>query len=117
MRPRVHLLSVCELRYNRSHGRLTITHLAYCGGDRGRSRGRGRQGVKIDWDTVRRPVSVIEVVEVSAQTLPPNSRATQGKAIVRADREAAGVNGACLGRVVELKLVVGGDVSRPTGLV
>lgn len=54
---------------------------------------------------------VVKVVEGTAQALVEDGRVTKGKSAVAADRPARGVDGTSLGRLVELELVVGGDVA------
>lgn len=54
---------------------------------------------------------VVEVVEVAAQALVEDGRATEGKRAVAASGPASGVDCAGLGRAVELELVVGSDVT------
>lgn len=54
---------------------------------------------------------VVEVVEVAAQALEEDSGVAEGKRAVAASRPASSVDGASLGRAVELELVVGGDVA------
>ena len=54
---------------------------------------------------------VVKVVEVAAQALEEDSGVAEGKRAVAASRPASSVDGASLGRAVELELVVGGDVA------
>lgn len=54
---------------------------------------------------------VVKVVEVAAQALEEDSGVAEGEGAVAASRPASSVDGASLGRAVELELVVGGDVT------
>jgi hypothetical protein len=54
---------------------------------------------------------VVQVVEVTAQALVESGLTTKSKRAVGASGPAGSVDGASLGRAVELELVVGGDVT------
>ena len=64
-----------------------------------------------DGRTLSRPLAVVEIVEVAAEALPEDVGAAESQAAIAADGEAGGVDGAGLGWLVELELVVGGDVA------
>lgn len=74
---------------------------------------RGSTLDNVDVDLVALVASglVVEVVEVAAQALEEDSGVAEGKRAVAASRPASSVDGASLGRAVELELVVGGDVA------
>lgn len=59
------------------------------------------------------PVTVVQVVEVTRETLVERRRFAQSQGAVLAKREAAGDEGTGLGRTVELELVVGCNISSP----
>lgn len=69
------------------------------------------EGVDGDRRALSGPVTIVEVVEASAQALVEDVGAAQGKRTIAADRESSREESTGLGRGVELKLVVGGDVS------
>ncbi len=73
----------------------------------------GDESETLDGDrrALRSPVPVVKVVEVSAAALVEDVGATKSQATVSADRPTRGVDGTSLGWLVELELVVGGDVS------
>ena len=52
---------------------------------------------------------VVQVAESTAHAAPPAGAASYGERVVPADREAACVDCACLGRAIELELLVGDD--------
>lgn len=60
---------------------------------------------------LRRRPAVVQVVEGARRALPEDGRVAQSEGAVAARREARRVQGARLGRVVELELVVGRDVA------
>lgn len=62
---------------------------------------------------LRRPRSVVQVVEAARQALVEGLGGAQRHDVVLAEREAAGEEGAGLCRLIELELVVGRDVSGP----
>lgn len=72
-----------------------------------------RHGNDLDSLALGSPVTIVQVVEVARLALVPNRRPAEGERLVPADGEASGVDGASLGRVVELELVVGRNVSCP----
>lgn len=57
------------------------------------------------------PGTVVQVEKIAARALIKDGRATQGEGTVAASREARSVDGASLGWLVELELVVCRDVS------
>lgn len=67
-----------------------------------------------DCDALRRPVDRVEVVKVTREALVPHAAATQGEGAVCADGEARRVDGAALRRIVELELVVRGNIAGAT---
>jgi len=62
-------------------------------------------------------VFVVEIAKFAAHASPPACRASNGKRAVAAYGEAARVDGAGLGRAVELELAVGHDRACPLVLV
>ena len=83
-----------------------------------RSSALGRSGARaaaddLDGDLVALLAGglVVQVVEVTAQALVESGLATKSKRAVGASGPASSVDGASLGRAVELELVVGGDVT------
>lgn len=56
-------------------------------------------------------MSVVQVVEVTAQALVENVGATESQGAIRAHAEAGSVDGTGLSWLVELELVVGGNVT------
>lgn len=60
---------------------------------------------------LRRPVTIVEVVEVAGQAAVPVLARTKSKSTVTADGETARVDGTGLGGAVELELVVVGNVT------
>lgn len=60
---------------------------------------------------MRSPVAVVEVVEGATEALPEDVRGPKSQAAVRTDGETGGVDGAGLGWLVELELVIGRDVA------
>ena len=69
------------------------------------------QDVDVDGRALVASGLVVKVVEVTAQALVEDGRATDGKSAVAADGETRGVDGTGLGRLVELELVVGSNVT------
>jgi hypothetical protein len=67
------------------------------------------------WQTLASIVLVVEVVEAAAQALVPYCRAAESERAVATDGEAGGVDCACLGWAIKLKLLVGGDVAGAAG--
>lgn len=63
------------------------------------------------------PFAVVQVVEFAAQALVPYSGATQRKTVVRANREAGGIDGTSLWGLIELELIIRGDITGPAGLI
>ena len=59
----------------------------------------------------------VDVVELSAQTLPPDILCTKCKSIVGAEGEASSIDGSGLGRRVKLELIVGGNIASSAGLI
>ena len=59
----------------------------------------------------------VDVVELSAQTLPPDILCTNGKSAVGAEGEASSINGSGLGRSIKLELIVGGNVTSSASLI
>ena len=70
--------------------------------------------MNVDGVTLRSPVTVIQVVKATAAALPPDTAVTKGQSAVLANREARGVNGTGLWWVIELELIVGGNVTCST---
>lgn len=62
-------------------------------------------------------VLVVEIAKIPAHAPPPACGAANGKRAVAAYGEAACVDGAGLGRAVELELAVGHDGASPLKLV
>jgi hypothetical protein len=56
-------------------------------------------------------MTVIEVVEIARQTLPEDSRRSNSKSSVGADRETGSEDGTRLRRLVELELIAVRDVA------
>jgi len=69
------------------------------------------QDVDVDGRALVASGLVVKVVEVTAQALVEDGRATDGKSAVAADGETRGVDGTGLGGLVELELVVGSNVT------
>jgi len=63
------------------------------------------------------PIPIIKIVETAGLALPPDRLAAQRKGTIVADGEACSVNGTSLRGLVELKLVVGGDITGAAILV
>lgn len=63
---------------------------------------------------MRSPVTVVQVEEIAALALIKDGGAAQSQGAVAASREARGVDGAGLGRLVVLKLVVASNVTGTT---
>lgn len=63
------------------------------------------------------PVSVIEIVEITRQTLVEYCRASESETAVATVGEARGIDGTGLRWVIELELVIGSDVAGSTGLI
>src|SRR5450755_3217810 len=76
-----------------------------------------RERLDGDGRALSSPVAVVQVVEAAAEALPEHVGAAQRQAPVGAEGEAGGVDGASLGWLVELELVVGGDVASPADRV
>ena len=70
-----------------------------------------RERLDGDGRTLSGPFAVVEIVEVAAEALPEDVGAAQSQAAVAADGEASSVDGAGLGWLIELELVVGGNVA------
>jgi hypothetical protein len=87
---------------------LTVTNL---GGSTGRGNTASLEDVDVDGRALRTSGLVVEVVEVTAQALVEDSRGADGEGSVAADGETRGVDGTGLGGLVELELVVGGNVT------
>lgn len=68
------------------------------------------EGVDGDRRALSGPVTVVEVVEVSAQALVEDVGATERKRAIATDRESGGEEGTSLRGSVKLELVVCGDV-------
>lgn len=64
-----------------------------------------------DWRALRRPRSIIKIIEVTAEALIENIRATEGQRTVTASGEASGVDCSILGRGIKLELEVGSNVA------
>ena len=56
----------------------------------------------------------VEVVKVSTQTPPPSGVVAKGQSAITADRKAGSIDGAGLGWIVELKLLIACDVTSAT---
>jgi len=98
---------------------LTVGNLGDLGGGSNCASGLGSgarrsstsNDVNVDGRALATSGLVVEVVEVSAQALVEDARATKGESAVGASREASGVDGTSLDGVVELELTVGSDVT------
>lgn len=93
-------LAIRELRHRRRH----------------RSRScRGTGGATDDLDVnrtaLRRPIRVVQVVEAAGVALVPERRSAKRQRRVTAHGEASGVNGASLRWIVELELVIAGNIA------
>ena len=94
-------------------GWLTIGHL-------GGSRCTTTLGVdSLDEDLIALVASLvgIQVVEISAQALPPDGGAANSEGVVGAEREASGIDGTGLDWLIELELIIGSDVTCSTSLI
>lgn len=60
---------------------------------------------------MRCPVTIVQIVKAARETLVKGLGRTQCQLLVITDREARGVDGASLGRRIELELKVRGNVS------
>jgi hypothetical protein len=87
---------------------LTITNL---GGSTAGSNTASLEDVDVDGRALVTSGLVVEVVEVAAQALVEDGGGANGKSAVAADGETRGVDGAGLGGLVELELVVGSNVT------
>lgn len=67
--------------------------------------------IDADWVALCGPVLAVQVVEVSGQALVESSLATECQRTVTADGPSRGVDGTSLRGLVELKLVVGSNVT------
>lgn len=65
----------------------------------------------VNWGALAGIVLVVEVVEVSTEALVPSRIGAESELSVLADRETSGIDGTSLGWVVELELIVRGDVA------
>ena len=79
----------------RRHANLTVRGL--------RSRGAATEDVDVDGRALRGPAAVVDVVEVAALARVPDDRVAEREGAVAAGGEAGGVDGASLGRLVELE--------------
>lgn len=59
----------------------------------------------------------VDVVELSAQTLPPDDGATEAEGIVGTQGETRGIDGSGLGRGIELELIIGSNIASPISLI
>jgi len=111
-------------RNSRSRLRLTIPNLrdwgdadggaswlAIAGLADGFAGGTARKHIDEDWLALRSPRAVVEVEEVAAEALEPDSGAAERERAVAAGREAAGDQGTGLHWAIKLELEVAGDVS------
>lgn len=64
-----------------------------------------------------RPVTIVEVIKVAAQTLVEHARSAKGKTAVGANGEPGRDDGPGLGWTIELKLVVGCDIASTALLI
>lgn len=101
-------------------GDLTIWNLGLNTGGGGGNRcwsggawGRGAAAnhYYVNWRALSGIVLVVEVVEVAAQALVPSGVGAECERTILADGETSGVDGTSLGWVIELELVVGGDIA------
>lgn len=88
-------------------GRLAITLLA----DGGTAGGATGQDIDENGLALSGPAAIVQVVEATAQALVPDGGATEGEGAIVAHGEARGVDGIALRGLVELELVVGGNVT------
>ena len=65
----------------------------------------------MNWRALAGIVVVVEVVEIAAQALIPSGVGAECERTILADGETSGVDGTSLGWVIELELVVGGNVA------
>ena len=70
-----------------------------------------------DWVTLRSPFTVVEIVEIAAETLVEGRRAAERQTAITADAEAGGVDCTGLWWGVELELIVGCNVTSATLVV
>jgi hypothetical protein len=87
---------------------LTVANLS---GSTAGSNTTSLEDVDVDGGALVTSGLVVEVVEVTAQALVEDGRGADGKSAVAADGETRGVDGTGLGRLVELELVVGSNVT------
>lgn len=109
-------MTVGDLRYGGYSGlalRLTVRDLGDGtdgGGTSGTSAGND---VEVDGLAVCGNGFIVEVGEGAAQALVEDGLRTKSKLGVLDDRPPGSVDGTILRRIIELKLVVGGDVAGP----
>lgn len=70
-----------------------------------------------NWRALCGPRAIVEVVEGAAEALIEDTGSTKRKRTITANREASGNDGAGLRRSIELKLVVGGNVTSAAEVV
>lgn len=106
-------LAICDSRHNGSLDHLgadgglfsTVTSISITS-----SVSVARNYNNLDWLALRRPVTVVQVIEVSGLALVEGGRATQTQFAVGARGEAARVDGIDLRRIIKLELIVGRNV-------
>lgn len=74
-------------------------------------------GLDVDLIALVSSLVGVDVVEISAQTLPPDVLCTKGNSVVGAEGEASSIDGSCLGRSIKLELIVGGNVASSASLI
>ena len=52
------------------------------------------------------PVTIVQIIEIPAEALPPNSRPSYGETAIGAHAEATSVYCSCLRGLIELELIV-----------
>lgn len=76
-----------------------------------------QERINKNWRALCRPRAIVEVVEGAAKALVEDTGSTKRERTITANREASGNDGAGLRRSIELKLVVGGNVTSAAVLV
>jgi hypothetical protein len=95
--------------------RLAITDLgSNTSGGRARAGSTAWENVQVDWVALSGPMSVVKVVETTTVALVEDGRSTESQGTVATRRPSSSVDSTSLGWLVELVLVVGGNVSGTT---
>jgi len=76
-----------------------------------------RHHKNLDGRALFRPPAIVQVVKVTRAALVEDGRITQSEGAIAADGETRRVDGTRLGRLVELELVIGGNVSGAAGRI